>query len=112
MLVSMNKKVILTGFVLLAGYVVLRTVDGREKQKSKRNIELQMNRIKKQKQKSNIEALEAYIEKAGIIQNKDVVNLLGVSEKTARNYCAQLVTSGVARKNGATGRSVYYRYTK
>lgn len=110
----MNKKIVLAGFIVLGGYLVLemsKTLDVDENMNSE-NADLQMNSIKKQRQKNNLDKLITYAKSAEKFQNKDVVDLLGVSEKTARNYCAQLLSKRIIKKYGTTGRSVYYSYHK
>lgn len=71
-----------------------------------------MNIAKKQHQKNNLKKLETYARNVDSFQNRDVADLLHVSEKTARNYCQQLMSSGIIKKYGTTGRGVNYRYCR
>lgn len=62
---------------------------------------------KSQKEKNIDRLLTLFAEKPRVY-NRDVVELLGVSPKTARNYFNELERSLLIEKKGTTGRDVYY----
>lgn len=60
------------------------------------------------RKQTNLQRLRELFEFRESVRNRDVVELLGVSPKTARNYCDELETEGAIVQRGATGRDVYY----
>lgn len=60
------------------------------------------------RKQTNLQRLRELFEFRESVRNRDVVELLGVSPKTARNYCDELEAEGVIVQRGATGRDVYY----
>lgn len=60
------------------------------------------------KREQNLQQLLEYCRRHAPVRNRDIVSLLGVSPKTARNYCNELERRGQIVQRGETGRDVYY----
>ncbi len=107
----MLKRIITLGAGVAVGYILAQKVAQKTEKMSdnkSRPHQLQMNVIKKSAYTKNINRLKDLAEERQEISNRDVVAELGVSQKTARNYCNELVKRGSLQKIGSTGRGVKF----
>ncbi len=86
---------------LVGGLMLKNLIDSK-------GIENKATASKKSNKEKNIDQLLALFEEKPRVHNRDVVRLLGVSPKTARNYFNELESSLLIEKKGTTGRDVYY----
>lgn len=67
-----------------------------------------INKSRHSKRQQRLDKLVKEFKKKDQLTNDDAQDLLGVSDKTARNYFNELERDGIIEQHGDTGRGVFY----